>query len=75
MPFLQHTHGGRSKVKPPEFAIEDIEDAYTYYVLILKIPEDVFWFADLAFLRGVVDNKAAYDGWFNYTLQKEQDKD
>jgi hypothetical protein len=59
----------------PDFELEDIEDCYTYYVLILKIPEDIFWFADISFLLGVVENKAAYDGWLNYMLNREREKD
>ena len=59
----------------PDIEIEDIEDAYTYYVLILGIPESIFWYADLSFLLGVVDNKAAYDGWMNYMRERELAKD
>lgn len=59
----------------PEFELEDIEDCYTYYVLILGIPESIFWYADLSFLLGVVENKSAYDGWLNHVLQREREKD
>lgn len=59
----------------PDFILEDIEDRYTYYVLILKIPEDIFWYADISFLLGVVENKTAYDGWLDYAIKREQDKD
>lgn len=54
--------------------MEDVEDAYTYYVLLLGIPEDVFWDADISFLRGVVDNKSAFDGWQNYVRYKERER-
>lgn len=47
----------------PDFPIEDVEDAYTYYVLMLGIPESIFWDADVSFLLGVVADKSAYDGW------------
>jgi hypothetical protein len=43
-------------------------------VLILNIPEDVFWYADYSFLLGVVENKSAYDGWLNYVTEREQKK-
>jgi hypothetical protein len=43
-------------------------------VLILEIPEDIFWYADYSFLRGVVENKTAYDGWLNYVLERENKK-
>ena len=59
----------------PDFILEDIEDYYTYYVLILKIPEDIFWYADISFLLGVVENKAAYDGWLDYMIKREREKD
>lgn len=52
----------------------EIEDFYTYYVLILEIPEDIFWFCDYSFLLGVVANKTAYDGWLNYVLDREREK-
>lgn len=68
------THARKSRIKMPEFSLEDIEDYYTYYVLILEIPEDVFWYADYSFLLGVVENKAAYDGWVNYVTEREREK-
>jgi hypothetical protein len=42
--------------------------------LILEIPEDIFWYADYSFLLGVVANKTAYDGWLNYVLDREKEK-
>lgn len=69
---MQRTHKRESKIKPPKFSLETVEDSYTYYVLILKIPEDIFWYADYSFLLGVVENKTAYDGWLNYVLDREQ---
>ena len=59
-------------VQPPKFELEDVEDYYTYYVCILEIPEDLFWYADYAFLLGVVENKTAYDGWVNYVVDRER---
>lgn len=59
----------------PDFILEDVEDYYTYYVLILKIPEDIFWYADISFLLGVVANKTAYDGWLDYVTKREREKD
>ena len=71
LPFIQRTHRREHKIKPPKFELEDIEDYYTYYVQILEISEDLFWYADYSFLLGVVDNKTAYDGWLNYVLSRE----
>lgn len=45
-----------------------------YYVLILKIPEDIFWYADLSFLLGVAEDKAAYDAWLDYAIEKESER-
>lgn len=52
-------------MKVPEFEIEDAEDAYTYYVMILEISEEVFWGCDVAFLESISSNKNAYDEWLN----------
>ena len=41
------------------FELEDIDDYYTYYVLILGIPEKTFYDNDLNFLSAVAANKAA----------------
>lgn len=68
------THAKKAKIKPPSFELEDVEDFYTYYVLILEIPEDIFWYADYSFLLGVVENKSAYDGWVNYVTGREREK-
>lgn len=53
----------------PDFHIATVEDAYVYYVLVLGISEEIFWHADVAFLREVAANKNAYDSW----LQTERE--
>ena len=68
------TYSRKSNIKPPDFVLETVEDYYTYYVLILEIPEDIFWYADYSFLLGVVENKTAYDGWLNYVLERERER-
>jgi hypothetical protein len=68
------THSRKRKITPPKFKLEDIEDYYTYYVLILGIPENIFWYADYSFVLGVVENKTAYDGWLNYAIEREREK-
>lgn len=42
--------------------------------MLLEVPEDVFWYADVSFVEAVVDNKSAYDGWVNYVMDKERQK-
>lgn len=49
----------------PDYEVEDAEDAYTLYVLILGISEHVFFNADVSFLASVVADKAAYGRWEN----------
>lgn len=68
------THRREQKIKPPKFALEDVEDYYTFYVLILEVPEDIFWYADISFVEGVVSNKTAYDNWLGYVQEREQRK-
>lgn len=53
--------------------MEDIEDYYTYYVIILGVSEDLFWSVDLAFLVSVLENKLAYDDYINYVKEKEME--
>lgn len=61
-------------IKLPKFKLEDLEDYYTYYVLILKIPEQTFWDSDIQFLNRIAKNKAAYDGWLSYAIKKEGER-
>lgn len=51
--------------------MEDVEDYYTYYVIILGMTEDLFWNVDLSFLLGVLGNKLAYDDYINYIKEVE----
>lgn len=34
----------------------------------------MFWYADFSFLLGVVKNKSAYDGWYNYVIEREMER-
>lgn len=54
----------------PKFEIEDVEDAYTYYVLILGISEDVFWGADISMLESIGADMNAYESWKNAEIGK-----
>lgn len=72
--FAKKTKATKHKIRPPKFTLEDIEDFYTFYVLILGIPEDIFWNCDVSFVMGVAENKRAYDAWLNYTMEVERDK-
>lgn len=47
-----------------------MEDYYTYYVYILGVSEELFWNADVSFLKGVVEDMQAYDAWKNYVISK-----
>lgn len=68
--FRKATKEKERSIKLPRFELEDIEDYYTYYVLLLGIPESTFYNNDLNFLSDVAANKAAYDGWMNYAVRK-----
>lgn len=59
-------------IKMPKFELEDIEDSYTYYVMILGLSEDIFWNADISFVLSVIENKSAFEGYVNYTRYKEE---
>ena len=50
--------------------MEDIEDYYTYYVMILGISEDVFWHSDMQFLFSVAENNSAYENWINWAREE-----
>jgi hypothetical protein len=43
-------------------------------VLILKIPDSVFWDNDLRFLDRVAEDKVAYDTWLRYAIRKEGER-
>ena len=51
--------------------MQDVEDYYTYYVIILGMSEDLFWDVDLSFLMGVLENKVAYDDYMSYMREVE----
>ncbi len=40
-----------------------MEDCYTYYVLIMGLPENLFWYSELSDLISIAADKAAYDDW------------
>lgn len=69
--MTKKTKRKRSKSKTPKIVMEDVEDYYTYYVIILGMTEDLFWNVDLSFLLGVLANKLAYDDYINYIKEME----
>lgn len=42
--------------------------------MLLEMSEDIFWYADIAFVQSVAENKAAFDGWHNYVMDREREK-
>lgn len=50
--------------------MEDVEDYYTYYVEVLKISEDLFWYGDISFVKAVAENVSAYRQWIS-CMQEE----
>jgi hypothetical protein len=64
----------KKKNRQPKLVFEQIEDYYTYYVLIMGVSEDIFWNSDISFLLTVLDNKCAYDDYLSYLREKEIEK-
>lgn len=61
-------------VSIPNFNLEDVEDYYTYYVLILNISENLFWNESFSFLLSVSTNKSAYESFLTYTKNKSLER-
>lgn len=53
---------------------EDFADWYTIYVLILHIPEDTFWYADIALLFAVAADYSAYKAYQRDSLERELER-
>jgi hypothetical protein len=47
----------------PKIEFESVEDYYTFYVLILGVPEEVFWHFPYKSLMKIADNYTAYKSW------------
>lgn len=73
-PFILRTKSMKEKHKIPKFKLEDIEDYYTYYVLILNINEDLFWDCDYSFILSIVANKIAFENYTDYIRYRENKK-
>ncbi|MDY2997635.1 MAG: hypothetical protein SOU16_10070 [Faecalimonas sp.] len=54
--------------------MEEIEDYYTYFVQIIGISEELFWYSEWSFLLTVVENKIAVDNWIAYEREKEMER-
>lgn len=61
---------GRARIRVPKFDLDEPDDYYTLYVVILGISEELFWYADWSFVIDVADNKQAWDAW----LASEQER-
>lgn len=73
-PFILRTKRIEEKYKIPKFKLEDIEDYYTYYVLILNISEDLFWNCDYSFILSIVENKVAFENYTDYIRDRKNRK-
>lgn len=56
----------------PKIEFETIEDYYSYFVIILDMSEEMFWNADLSFVKTVYLNKCAYDNFVAYIQQEDR---
>lgn len=57
-------------IKLPKFEIEEVEDLYTYYVIINKISEELFWYSEYKTLLTILEDKHAYENWKAYVEEK-----
>ena len=64
----------KKSIKLPKFRLEDIEDYYAYYVMILGMSEDIFWNYDISFVHWVAQDKAVYENWIAAARQEEVEK-
>lgn len=60
----------KNSVRMPKFKLEDIEDYYTYYVVLMGISEELFWNADISFIEFVSLNKTAYENWLTAVRER-----
>lgn len=68
--FIKKTRKYDTKIKLPKFELCDLEDYYSYFVLLNKIPIDTFWNEQIPFVEAVATNKNAVDGFMNYQQHK-----
>ena len=68
--FVKKTRSYDTKIKLPNFELCDLEDYYSYFVLLSKIPLDTFWNEQIPFVEAVAANKNAVDGFMNYQQHK-----
>ena len=50
--------------------MEGVEDFYTYFVDVMKVSEEVFWYSEWEFLISIVENRAAVEDWKSYIEEK-----
>ena len=62
------------RIRIPEFDLDEPDDYYTFYVMILGISEELFWYADWSFVRDVAENKRAWDAWLSNEQERLMDK-
>lgn len=68
--FLDRTKRSEDAIAIPKFPLEDIEDAFAYYVGIRGMSEELFWGADISFLREAADNIDAFENWKSYATTR-----
>ena len=58
----------------PRFDLETVEDLYTYYVQIIGIGEELFWYSEYSTLLTISENKRAYENWKSYAEEKMMER-
>lgn len=61
--FSRRTRRCSSAIRVPKLKLCEPDDYYVWYVLVLGIPEDLFWSADVSLLRDVAESKNVFDKW------------
>lgn len=60
----------RDSIKLPKLDMTEVSDYYTLYVDIFGVPENVFWFSDIKFVKTTAANKQAFDSWMKRQREK-----
>jgi hypothetical protein len=54
--------------------MEGVEDFYTYFVDLMGVSEDLFWYSEWSFLMTIVENRSAVNAWKNYAEEKMMER-
>lgn len=64
----------KATLRLPPFEMEGVEDFYTYFVDLMGVSEDLFWYSEWSFLMTIVENRSAVNAWKNYAEEKMMER-